>query len=177
MPQTTVPCDTSCGAPRTNAEPVGSSAPEPADEPDILALELILNTCNTDVRACLVHVESKLSAAGLPPDVVGKVEVALAEALNNIVEHAFPDEAHGKIRLHLSLAGATLTIALRDDGVPLPGLTLPAGKAAQIDVPREDLPEGGFGWFLIRSLSSGVTYTRQRTQNHLTIRFDLGNSG
>ena len=38
------------------------------------------------------------------------------------------------------------------------------------DVPMQDMPEGGFGWFLIKDLAKDVTYHRVKAENHLSLR-------
>ena len=44
---------------------------------------------------------------------------------------------------------------------------------ADLDVAREDLPEGGFGWFLIRQLAWDVRYVREGRTNRLFLAIDL----
>ena len=39
---------------------------------------------------------------------------------------------------------------------------------------EQDLPEGGFGWFLIRELTHDLTYRRDGSRNHLSFRMVLG---
>ena len=50
----------------------------------------------------------------------------------------------------------------------MPGLTLPEGTLAEIGSEVEDLPEGGFGWFLIRTLTNDLSYLRLQEQNILS---------
>ncbi|MES2142769.1 MAG: ATP-binding protein [Pseudomonadota bacterium] len=95
----------------------------------------------------------------------GRAELVLAEALNNIVEHAYA-EAGGEIELTLCLNGQGLNCRIVDHGAPMPGEALPQGI---LDAP-EDLPEGGFGWYLIRTLAEDLRYARVADQNQLTFR-------
>ena len=55
---------------------------------------------------------------------------------------------------------------------PSPGGEPPAGQAPDPD----DLPEGGFGWHLIRSLSKDLEYHREGDRNFLTFRLDMRQS-
>ena len=57
---------------------------------------------------------------------------------------------------------------------PLPGLRLPEGTAPPAVTPRESLPEGGFGWFLIRALTERLDYARADGENRLTLHFGPG---
>jgi serine/threonine-protein kinase RsbW len=93
----------------------------------------------------------------------GTAEIVLAEVLNNVVEHAYATLT-GNIRLQLSLSQDRLHCLIEDEGVAMPGGQPPAGN-----LPRaEDLPEGGFGWHLIRVLSTGLSYQRLGQTNRLS---------
>ena len=125
------------------------------------------------VRALLADVRAYLRAADVSETTCGTVEIVLAEALNNIVEHAYDGPATDRIGLHARLGRAELVCTLRDRGAPLPALHLPEGRLPEIARRPEALPEGGFGWFLIRSLTRDIHYAREAGGNRLTLRFDL----
>ena len=100
----------------------------------------------------------------LPEDGRGTAEIVLAAALNNIVEHAY-GPTDGPLRLTLMRGRRRLICRLVDRGRPMPGLSLP-----QADLPPDDsLAEGGYGWFLIHSLSQRLVYRRIAGINHLFI--------
>lgn len=126
-----------------------------------------------DARASVHAACARLRDAGVPALRAGEIEIALAEAVNNVVEHAYAGADAGPVRLSCSLLGTRLDIRLCDIGRPLPGDRLPPGLAADVDVPLADLPEGGFGWFLIRSLATEIRYDRCGASNHLSLRFEL----
>lgn len=104
---------------------------------------------------------------GLSDECRGRAEIVLAEALNNIVEHAYAGAA-GQIDIALRLDGGALSCQIRDRGRAMPNLALPLGVLRDFG---DDLPEGGFGWFLIHALAQGLDYARQDGQNCL--RFEL----
>lgn len=106
--------------------------------------------------------------AGLSQDCRGRAEIVIAEALNNIVEHAYGD-ASGDIEILVGLDGLGLCCQISDHGRPMPNGQLPAGLPHILD-DCQDLPEGGFGWFLIRSLAQDLTYKRNGDQNRLQFR-------
>lgn len=101
---------------------------------------------------------------------VGVVEIVLAEALNNIVEHAYGDHDRGLVDLEVEHRAPALVFRIRDEGQPMPGGDAPQGAAHDLDVSAEDLPEGGFGWFLIRELTEDLAYRRIGDRNELTFR-------
>lgn len=139
-------------------------------------------TCDAtalDVRRMLGALRTRLARAGITAEDRGTVEIALAEALNNIVEHAYQPDADGSpgtITLTLSIGPTNLSCELRDEGVALPGLAPPAASAPDVTGPRETLPEGGFGWSLIRALTARLYYLRDGAENRLILHFDLARS-
>lgn len=110
----------------------------------------------------------------LPEDGRGTAEIVLAEALNNIVEHAYAHHA-GDIEISLHLRPNELICRIIDTGQPMPDDQLPEGKLAGF-TPDGELPEGGFGWFLIRSLSQDLHYRREGGRNLLSFRLETGQS-
>ncbi|SLN32026.1 Serine-protein kinase RsbW [Roseovarius albus] len=106
---------------------------------------------------------------------VATVELVLAEATNNIIEHAYTGNAGpGVFWAELSLLESDLEVALCDLGRAFPEGLLPSGDLPDLDVALEQLPEGGFGWFLIYSQTKSVHYTRETGQNTLLLSFELG---
>lgn len=104
--------------------------------------------------------------ARLTEDSRGTVEIVLAEVLNNVVEHAYASFP-GQIAVSITRGDGYLFFRMVDDGLPMPGGVAPGGKLAGARN-FQDLPEGGFGWHLIRTLSQDLTYVRDGNQNVLT---------
>lgn len=104
----------------------------------------------------------------LSEDLRGTAEIVMAEALNNIVEHAYAGRA-GVIEVCVMLGTDGLNCTISDFGAPMPGNTLPQGAPRPLGH-LPDLPEGGFGWFLIRALAQDLQYSRFRDQNFLRFR-------
>lgn len=126
-----------------------------------------------DARDGIGSVVSRLRELGVGEDRAGEVQIALAEAVNNVVEHAYAGRAPGDVRIRCNLENDQLWISIWDAGVPLPDNSLPAGKPADVSGPIEDLPEGGFGWFLIRELTSDIQYQRADGSNELSLCFEI----
>ncbi|HEY0274606.1 MAG TPA: ATP-binding protein [Paenirhodobacter sp.] len=98
------------------------------------------------------------------------LELVLAEIMNNIVEHGYANSGEGTISLALALQGDELICTIGDFGPALPQNCLYG--AIQPPEPS-DLPDGGFGWFLIRDLAQNLHYDREEGRNWLTLRFPL----
>lgn len=123
------------------------------------------------VRKTLMTVLDRLSH--LPPHNIdlGIVELVLAEVLNNIVEHAYALNQKGLIQVRVTATHHVLWFEVQDNGRPMSNEILPIGERPNVDTEPAALPEGGFGWFLIKSLARGLCYQRIADQNHLRFHF------
>lgn len=128
------------------------------------------------VREALAHVLQHLACLELNEDDTAAFELVAAEVLNNIVEHAYAGRADGVIRLWCIQRPDGLHLRFEDEGVEMSGGSLPCSEAADPDVEFYDLPEGGFGWFMIHVLSKDLTYRREGRRNLLTLHFPLNAS-
>jgi serine/threonine-protein kinase RsbW len=141
--------------------------PSPEAAGSIHCLQLVIPADTLAVRNALVRMCDTPVLQSLPEDDRGTVEIVLAEVLNNIVEHACSD-GMGEIEVTLRRAPDGLLCQVIDNGVRMPGDRLPEGSLPPIK--EVDLPEGGFGWHLIRTLSKELAYSRSEGQNRLTFR-------
>lgn len=122
------------------------------------------------VRENLARLLACPPLADLPPDDRAMAELVLAEILNNVAEHAYALRP-GTVEVALSPGPEGIACLIVDQGDPMPGAMLPAGNLPmQPDLKVSDLPEGGFGWHLIRSLTADLAYVRRNGQNRLSFR-------
>ena len=131
------------------------------------AVRLTLAGDPAEVRAGLRSLLAAPPLAALPPGLREDAELVLAEVLNNIAEHAYAD-APGPIEVHLAQDRGGIACEVRDRGAAMPQGCLPQGRLPALDGP--DLPEGGFGWHLIRALTHDLCYERDGTGNRLSFR-------
>jgi serine/threonine-protein kinase RsbW len=126
------------------------------------------------VRAALAHILSELDPLRLGADNLGTVEIVLAEALNNIVEHAYPEgDPAGAIDISCRAGPDGLHVRIVDNGRAMPGGQLPYGRETDLTQDLLDLPEGGFGWMLILQLAKDVSYQRGENRNILDLRLPV----
>ena len=139
--------------------------PDPFSRAD--TLHLVATATPDAVRDVLRKILAAPPVLRLPDDHRATVELVLAEALNNIAEHAYA-EAPGQVGITLPIGRAGLECDLVDQGRPMPEAQLPAGLLPRFD-PGDlaQLPEGGFGWHLIRRLTRDLAYRRSAAGNHL----------
>lgn len=121
------------------------------------------------VRDGLTDLTGALDRCGVDPSDLGTFEIVMAEVLNNIVEHAFASIEGAQIQVRVTCTSDGLRIQTRDTGHPMPDGLLPAGNAHDLDVDLLDLPEGGFGWNMIRTLTSVLEYQRSDDANNLNL--------
>ncbi|MGH1331583.1 MAG: ATP-binding protein [Paracoccaceae bacterium] len=137
-------------------------------------LRLVFGASPLAVRTALTSICDCLRQLSLSDEEVGSVELVLAETLNNIVEHAYEDSGLGEIEARIHLGERGLMCCIYDDGLEMPGGMPPLGMAADPLADMDDLPEGGFGWFLIRELAKDLEYTRVCGRNRVTFRIAVG---
>lgn len=129
-------------------------------------MHLTLASDPVAVRNALETLLASNAMLGLDDCARGTAEIVLAEVLNNIVEHAYAATT-GEIVISLSPQPDGVFVAVRDQGRAFPHEELPQGILPAIDS-AADLPEGGFGWFLIRTLVQSLEYQRTGSTNHLS---------
>lgn len=136
-------------------------------------LRYVLLSTSENVRNTLTSLRSDLEENDLHICPGDMWELVVAEVLNNIVEHAYGDSPDGEIKLTLRFNDFHLTANFIDSGAAMPDGALPAGNPANLDVETQMLPEGGFGWNLIHSLSDRLVYERKGTENHLGLEMPI----
>lgn len=91
----------------------------------------------------------RVRAAGFGDDDVWALELALTEALANVVNHAYGGDQEQRIELELRLTGDRVEVTIRHVGVPFD----PADyEPAPLDTPRS----GGYGVHLMREVMDEV---------------------
>lgn len=151
--------------------------PPPTRQP---MLHRIFRADPLTVREALVSLRQRFDGSA-GDEAIGRLELALAEVLNNICEHGAPDgmsppcgQAHAPM-IHLCVARHVggIACAITDDGRPLPPdclgpRTLPwSGGPPATSEAMLRLPEGGYGWYLIQDLTTSLSYFREGRRNFL----------
>lgn len=109
--------------------------------------------------------------ATLPPPLLFRADLCLAEALANIVDHAGGSASAAAavpVRLELTLGDAHVELSIRDRGVAFDPLAAgPAERPERL----EDAAIGGLGLMMIRQYSDASRYRRDGDWNELTLRW------
>lgn len=115
-------------------------------------------------------VEEICESLSLSPETTMNINLALEEAVVNIIMYAYPPlEAHN-ILLKVTITDQQLIFLLTDNGLSFDPTQM---KDADITSSIEDRPIGGLGIFLIRSIMNEVSYQRLDGQNQLTMKKNI----
>jgi serine/threonine-protein kinase RsbW len=130
-----------------------------------------LPASSTAVREAMIELRGRMRQWGLAEELAARVELVAAEICNNIAEHGFAGEATGSLCLHVSSVPPDMLLQITDHGAKPPAQLLERPRLPALDVARADLPEGGFGWFLVQSEADVVQYERDKGMNRYCLRF------
>jgi anti-sigma regulatory factor (Ser/Thr protein kinase) len=112
---------------------------------------------------------SQLRAGGSHDDICSSITLCLAEAMTNVVRHAYRNKCGLPIRIQVKALLDRFEFLLADQGAAMPEEVmtrrLPNFDADELD----SLPVGGFGWGLIFSEMDEVHYYREAGVNHLSL--------
>ena len=111
--------------------------------------------------ASLAHLDSGLSLS---------LNLALEEAVTNVILYAYPEGADGLVDIEAIIRPDQLQFLVTDSGKPFDPTAAPE---ADITLDVEDRPIGGLGIFLIRNIMDNVYYKRVDGKNILTMSKNL----
>lgn len=115
-----------------------------------------------EVRGLAAFMVSRCEAAGISPDAIMELELALVEAANNIVVHGYEGRADGEIGLSLSIGEDLVELELTDGGPPVP-------EGALEPRPVSFDAESGRGMGIIYACVDRLDYRRTGGVNHLLL--------
>ncbi len=145
------------------------------DKPKATHTEKRLDITNTleESKKLPAFIEELSSEYGLSPTLSNTLNLALEEALVNVIQYAYPAGTTGAISLTASVSTDTkvLTFTLRDKGIAFNPLE---ASAPDITLGVEDRPIGGLGIFLVKQLMDSVSYQRLGDENVLTMGKSIG---
>ncbi len=131
-----------------------------------MTAELVLSIKNdpAETERLTARVTEFGARHALPDRIVSHVNLALDEAITNIVFYAYDDADDHEIGVRISLARGMLTAELVDDGRAFDPLQVAAPDLA---APLEERAAGGLGVHLMRHLVDDIQYRRDGGRNHL----------
>ena len=94
------------------------------------------------------------------------LNLALEEAVTNVILYAYPEGADGLVDVEAVLNPDQLTFIISDGGRAFDPTSVPE---ADVSSPVEERPVGGLGIHLVRQIMDSVSYARRDGQNYLTM--------
>ena len=134
------------------------------------ALELKMASRAEDVVLASTAIRAVLALL-YDGDTLNQLELALVEAINNVIEHAYSGESGHSLSIRLELLHDRVEIKLTDSGQGMNWAKLNRTKTV-LDFDENDLctlPEGGLGIAIMQMTMDDVRYERKDGVNQLTL--------
>ena len=103
---------------------------------------------------------------GLDMSLTMSLNLAIEEAVVNVMEYAYPEGEQGNVDIEVSADDKWLTFIISDNGIPFDPTTQ---EDADTTLSAEERPIGGLGIFLVRQLMDSINYQRKDGKNILTL--------
>lgn len=118
----------------------------------------------SDLSRLAPFIEEMAETYGIAPDQAFKINLALDEAMANVVSYAYPEGSEGAITLTADKEDDTIVLRITDEGAPFDPT-----KEGDVDTTLsvEERPIGGLGIFLIKQMMDTVAYQRIGNKNVL----------
>ena len=111
-----------------------------------------------------------VSTEGFDQKRIQEIELALEEALVNIFNYAYPEEA-GDVEVNCKIENGQFIIEIIDAGIPF-DMTSLSDPDLTADVDERKI--GGLGIFLLKKMVDEVRYRREKDQNILNLIIKKG---
>jgi len=156
---------------------------EQADDITTLALRFLgpAGSNNGELQFTLKNRIAEIAALGerlgefaavhqLTPNVLHDLNLALEEAVTNIISHGYSDHREHEILVCIRVESGAVIAELKDDARPFNPLTVPEADATK---PLDERTAGGLGIHLMRKLMDGIEYQRLEDGNLLIMKKNL----
>ena len=111
-------------------------------------------------------VEEACEANGFDMAVTTQINLAMEEAVVNVMNYAYPKDTTGNITIEAKADKSTLSFVISDTGTPFDPTAKPE---VDITLSAEDRSIGGLGIHLIRQIMDHINYERVDGHNVLTL--------
>lgn len=132
-------------------------------------------TINNDINE-LDRLEPFLTAFfqknNLDPSLLSQLDLALEEAMANVIMYAYPEGEKGEVNLTIEFKNGVICTEIRDRGVPFNPLQQ---QEANLDVSLEERQIGGLGIHLIKEIMDSVEYEYKDGENVLKLELTINN--
>ncbi len=131
------------------------------------ALTLTLPAELSQLPAFIAAVTKTAESSGLAPETIFNIELALEEALVNVINYAYEGK-NGDIQVVCRTGGGSFVVEITDTGAAFDMTALPP---PDLDADIADRKIGGLGIHFIKVLAHPATYRREQEKNILSMTF------
>jgi sigma-B regulation protein RsbU (phosphoserine phosphatase) len=137
-------------------------------------MTLTLRNNVQDVPQLAVFVDQVCEAAGFSASITMQMNLAMEEAVVNVMNYAYPKGIEGEIRIEAQAVNGRVTFVIIDSGTPFDPT---AKEDADTSLSAEERPIGGLGIFLVRQLMDVVSYEYKDGKNMLMLQKEVKAEG
>ncbi|MBQ8759939.1 MAG: ATP-binding protein [Bacteroidales bacterium] len=132
--------------------------------------KLVMRNDIADIALLADFVEKLSEESQLPMDAGFKLNLALEEAVSNVMKYAYPEGEEHEITLTVKIDAGKMIFELSDTGKPFdPTMT----EAPDVTLSAEERSIGGLGIFLVKNIMQSVEYHRVGNRNILVMKYKL----
>ena len=129
-------------------------------------MTLTLRNDVQDVPLLAAFIDEVCETMGFNTSVTMQMNLAMEEAVVNVMNYAYPKGEQGDIVIEAEKVGDNVRFVIIDGGTPFD----PTSEAdADTTLSAEERPIGGLGIFLVRQLMDSVSYEYKDGKNRLTL--------
>ena len=128
--------------------------------------QIILQNDIQQVPLLAQFVDEVCEAAGIDMATAMKLNLAIEEAVVNVMNYAYPQGTIGDINIEVQVDNNQLEFIISDSGTPFDPTT-----KAEVDttLSAEERPIGGLGIHLVRNIMDSINYERVNGKNILAL--------
>lgn len=128
--------------------------------------QLTLHNDVQQIELLAEYIDSIADEAGINPSLAMSLNLALEEAVTNVIMYAYPEGTDGTVDIITEANDGLLTFIIKDSGKAFD----PTQKEdADVTLSAEERQIGGLGIFLVKQIMDTVNYQRLDGQNILTL--------
>lgn len=124
----------------------------------------------SEITRLEIFIEELGEELDLSPETAMNINLALEEAIANIIMYAYPSTEKREITLKATASKEQLIFLLTDSGISFDPTRV---KDVDLTLPIEERPIGGLGIFLIRQIMNEVFYERIGETNKLVMKKNI----
>ena len=123
-----------------------------------------------EVPQLAAFVDEICESAGIDMGTTMKMNLAIEEAVVNVMNYAYPSGVKGEVRIEAGVREGYVEFVISDDGTPFNPTEV---EDADTTLSAEERQIGGLGIFLVKHFMDIVEYKYVDGQNVLTLRKNL----